>query len=76
MAEDQIAFIVTQMHAVALTVAEPSAFAALVLLHPRAVAIWLKTVFPYFYEIILVDIALMIIRAYASASGYGTVYQN
>ena len=67
MTEDEISVVVAQVHPVSLTVAEPPAFAALALLHPRAVAVWLETVFPYIDEIISIDVSLMVVRAYASA---------
>ena len=55
------------MHSVALAVTEVFTFGTFARLHPRAVAIWLIAIFPYIYEIILVDVALCQVAAYAGA---------
>ncbi len=51
------------MHSVALTVAEPLAGGAVVLFHPAAVAVGTEAVFPNVDEIVLVDVALMVVAA-------------
>ena len=55
------------MHSVALTVTEVFTFGTFARLHPGAVAIRLIAVFPYIYEIILVDVALRQVASYAGA---------
>ena len=73
MAEDEVAVIIAKVHAVTLAIAEPSTVSALILLHPRTVAIWLKAVLPHIYEIIFVNVALMVVGPDAAASGDGAV---
>lgn len=60
-AHDEIALIITKMHTTALAVSEVSALGTLTLPHPFTVAVRLETVLPDVHEIILVDIALMIV---------------
>lgn len=60
-AHDEIALIITKMHTAALAVSEVSALGTLALPHPFTVAVGLETVLPDVHEIILVDIALMIV---------------
>ena len=66
MTEYQVSVVIPQMHSVALAISEPSAFCALILSHPAAVAIWPEAVLPYIDEIILIYIALMKVRADAA----------
>ena len=60
-AEKQFSVIRPKMHPASEAIFEKPAVAALVFPHPRPVAVRLETVFPHVHEIVLVDIALMII---------------
>lgn len=60
-AHDEIALIITKMHTTALAVSEVSALGTLTLPHPFTVTVRQETVLPDIHEIILVDIALMIV---------------
>ena len=66
-AEQESAFAVTEMHAVALTVAEEPTVGTRTSTHPCTVAIGLEAMFPYIHEIVLVDIALVVVAADAGA---------
>ena len=67
---------VAKVHGAALAVAPGFAVAALVCLHPAAVAVGLEAVLPDIPEIILVDVALVVVAAYAQAAGYGAVAKD
>ena len=73
MAEDEGAVFVAKVHSVSEAVAEPFAVGTFILAHPLAVSIRTELIFPNIHEIILVDIALMIIRSDARARGNRTV---
>ena len=75
MADYQFAVVAAKVHSSAHAVTEPLAFSALIPMHPTSVPVLLETVLPYVYEIILVDIALMIVAPDAAACGNGTVYE-
>ena len=60
-AHDEITLIITKMHTATLTVSEVFTLGTLALPHPFTVAVGLETVLPNVHEIILVDIALMIV---------------
>lgn len=60
-AHDEIALIITKMHAATLAVSEVSALGTLALPHPFTVAVRQETLLPDIHEIILIDIALMIV---------------
>lgn len=64
------------MHSVALTVAEPLAGGAVVLFHPAAVAVGTEAVFPNVDEIVLVDVALMVVATDAGTGGDGSIGKN
>ena len=64
---------VTQVHGSALAVAPHLAVPALTRLHPAAVTVQFESVFPDIPEIICVDIALMVVTAYAQAARNRTV---
>ena len=64
----QSSVIIPQVHAIALAPSPYFAEAARAGFHPFMVAIPLETVFPYFGEIILKDVALMVFRAYAETA--------
>ena len=66
MTKEQIPITVTQVHAVALAVAEPFAGGTFAGFHPRAVPVLLKPVLPHLNEIIFIYIALIIVCPYAS----------
>ena len=55
-----LALTVTQVHGTALAVSPYLAVAALVFLHPLAVAVEFETVLPQIPEIICMDIALIV----------------
>ena len=61
MAEQKLAIIATKMHAITLTVTEVLTLGTLVFLHPLTMTIGVVTVFPYFHEVVLIDIALIIV---------------
>ena len=73
MAEQQVALAITQMHSVALTIAEVGAILALALAHPFAIAIRSVAILPDVHKIVLVDVALIIVGADAGAGSYGAV---
>ena len=75
-AELEAAVGVSQMHSAAFAVAEELAFSTFVFLHPGPVAINLESVVPHVHEIILVDIALVVVRPDAHAGGDGTVVEH
>ena len=76
MADDEIAVVVAEVHAAAAAVFPPSAGGAFAGFHPRVVAVGLEAVFPHIHEIVLVDVALMIIGADAGAGRYGPVAEH
>ena len=67
---------VPQMHGAALAVSPNFAVRALPRLHPAAVAVGLESILPHIPEIIIVDVALMVVAAYAQAAGYGAVAKD
>ena len=73
MAEQQFPVAVAQMHTVTLTVTEIAARGTIVLLHPLTVAILLVTALPYIHEVILIDIALIVVGSDAGTGSDGTV---
>ena len=69
MADHERAVFTAKVHAVPF--AEPesiSVFAGLQLLHPRAVPVWLETIFPDLPEGVAVDIALVVLATDRSTS--------
>ena len=73
MAEEQLAVVVAQMHATAATVAEIATVGTLVAPHPLAIAIGLETAFPNLHEIVVVDVALMIVGTQTGTGTDGSV---
>ena len=69
MTKEQFPVTVTQVHAVALAVAEPFAGGAFAALHPGAVAVWVEAVLPHVNEIICINIALAVVCTDAAAGG-------
>ena len=61
------------MHAVALTVAEVFAVGTLVTTHPFTIAVQHIAVLPYIHEVILIDVALIVVCADAGTGSDGTV---
>ena len=59
--EEEFAFTIAQMHAVSLTIAEEVAVGTGTCAHPFAVAIGLEAVFPHIHEVVLVDVALVVV---------------
>jgi len=76
MAYQQFSFIISQMHTVALTIAEVFAPGTFVLFHPRTVTVRLESRLPYFPEVVLIDVALVIVGADTATSTDGTVNQD
>ena len=70
MTEQQIAFLVAQMEAVALAVAEHLTVGARAFFHPRTVAELLETGAPDSPEIVVVDVALRIVGTDARTGRY------
>ena len=73
MTEQETAVAVAQMHAVALTVAEILAVGTNTATHPLALAIGCIAVLPNIHEIVLVDVALMIVGTDAGTGCNGAV---
>ena len=69
MAEKELAIAVAQVHTVATAVAEIAARGTLSALHPLAVAVWVVAVFPHVHEVVLVDVALIVVGTYAGTGG-------
>ena len=61
------------MHAVALTVTEVFAVGTLVTTHPFTIAVQHIAVLPYIHEVILIDVALIVVCADAGTGSDGTV---
>ena len=77
MADHERAVFTAKVHTVPF--AEPeriTVFAGLQLLHPRAVAVWLKTIFPDIPEGVVVDIALVVFATDRSTCRYRTVNED
>ena len=73
MTQYKFSIFVPKVHSVALTVAEDVALGTDARTHPLAVAIDLVTILPYLPEIILVDVALMIVGTDAGTGSYRAV---
>jgi hypothetical protein len=58
------------MHSVAFAITEHITVGTYSFAHPFAVAVWLKFIAPDIPKIVFIDIALMIVAAYACASRY------
>ena len=68
MTEHQVAVFTAEMHSPTLAVAEEfTGIAGLYLFHPLAIAIIFETIFPHLPEVVVVDIALVILATYTSA---------
>ena len=67
-ANQELAIIIAEVHAVAFAVAEHFAIGTFVFLHPITMAVFLETIVPNVPETILVDVALMVVGANAGAS--------
>ena len=74
--EDEVAVGVAEVHAAAAAVFPELAGGAGVLFHPGAVSEGAEAVFPHVHEIVLVNVALVIIGPYAGAGRYGAVGQH
>lgn len=73
MAEDETALAIAQVHAVAPAEPPIATVLAVVLAHPVALAIGQITVLPYVHEVVVIDIALMIVGTDAGTGGDGAV---
>ena len=69
MAKHERAIFATKVHASTFAVAEEFAVVARCkFAHPLAVAVWLEAVLPHIPEIVVVDIALVVLATHAGAS--------
>ena len=75
-AEEEVAIAIAEVHAVALAVAEEVAVGTGAGAHPFAVAVGLEAVFPHVHEVVLIDVALMVVATDAGAGGDGTVDED
>ena len=76
MAQHQAAVFAPQMHTVAFAVVKGFAvLARLEFAHPAAVAVGFESVLPHIPERVFVDVALVVLPAYARAGGYAAVDQ-
>ena len=76
MADHQCAILTAEVHSPTLAIAEEFAVVAwLQLLHPLAIAIWFKAILPYLPEVILIDIALIVLTTNTGESRNTTVNQ-
>ena len=77
MAEHKGAFFAAEVHASTLAVAEEFAVVARCkFAHPLAVAVWLEAVLPHIPEIVVVDIALVVLATHTGASRNTAVNQD
>ena len=76
MAEEQATVTVAKMHTIAPTITEILAVGTFVLAHPFAVAVGLEAIFPNFHEIVLIDVALMIVGTDAGAGGDAAINEH
>ena len=74
--EQETAFSIAQMHTIALAIAEEGAIVTLACAHPLTVAIGLETMFPHIHEVVLVDVALVVVATNAGAGRDGAVDQD
>ena len=65
---DKSAVAIAEVHAAAFAITVHIAVGTLVAVHPFAVAVNLKAVFPHIHEIVFINIALMIVGADAGTS--------
>jgi hypothetical protein len=63
MTQQQTAIAVTQMHAIALTIAEIRAVGTLVTAHPFTIPVREETTLPNIHKVIVIDITLVIVAA-------------
>ena len=70
MTKEQFPVTVTQVHAVALAVAEDVTLGTDTLTHPLAVAVLLIAILPHIPEIIFVDVALVVVCTNARTRRY------
>ena len=75
-AEEEVTLVVAKVHAVALAVAEEVAVGTGAGAHPFAVAVGLEAVFPHVHEVVLIDVALMVVATNAGAGGDGTIDED
>ena len=73
MTKQQMPVSITQVHAVALAIAEVFAILALAVAHPFAIAIGCIAVLPNLHKVILVDVTLVVVGTYACACGYRAI---
>lgn len=74
--KEEVAFAVAEVHAVTLAIAEEGAIVAIACSHPLAIAIGLETMFPHVHEVVVVDVALVVVATDAGAGGDGAVDQD
>lgn len=76
MAEQQFAVVISEVHAVAFAVAPVLAVFAVIRFHPLVIAMWLEAMFPNIHEIVLVDIALLVVVADACAGTDAAIHEH
>ena len=69
----QAAFIIAQMHAVAVTIAEETAVGTLSGALPVVGAVRMIAIFPHIHEVVLIYITLIIVGTDACAGSNGTI---
>ena len=76
-AEHKLAIFAAEVHAATLAVApEFTGVARLLLAHPLAITVRFEAMLPDLPEVVLVDVALVVLAAYAGASRDATVNQD
>lgn len=75
-AEEEVTVAVMQVHAVTLTVAKKGTVGTHTFFHPATIAEELETVLPHIHEVILVDVALVVVGTNAGTGGDRAVRQN
>lgn len=75
-AEQQFSVVVSEVHAAAFAVAPVLAVFAEVGFHPVVVAVWQEALFPDLYEVVCVDVALLVVMADACAGADASVDED
>ena len=76
MALEKIPFSITQVHPISLTISPHVAVGARPRFHPGMVTVGLELVFPYFQEVIMIDVALGVVGTDTCASRYASVGED
>lgn len=75
-AEEEVTVAVVQVHTVALAVAEKGTVGTHTFFHPATISEGLEAVLPHIHEVILVDVALVVVGTNAGTGGDRAVRQN